>query len=69
MSAPPSREVPSSNGIRPSNSRVVLSADQREIAAAVAASKGISQEEAEREMAANMLRLQRLKAAGQLQDG
>ena len=58
-----------SNGRRLSEQAVRLSPDQREICAAIAASRGISQADAEREYAADVLRLQRLKAAGQLQDG
>jgi hypothetical protein len=69
VSAPPSREVYSSNGRRLSNQSVRLSPDQREIAASIAASKGITQEEAEREYAANILRYQKLKASGAMQDG
>jgi hypothetical protein len=69
VSAPPHREpISLGNGRRLSQSSVRLSADQREIAAQIAASKGISQQEAEEEMALNVLKLQRLKASGAIQD-
>ncbi len=54
-----------STGVRPSNHSVRLNADQREVAASIAAAKGISQAEAEQEYARQLLRFQQLKSAGQ----
>jgi hypothetical protein len=68
VSAPPHREAISmSNGRRPSSSRVVLSADQREIA--WAARSDLPRDQAEELYAQNLMRMQRLKASGAISDG
>jgi hypothetical protein len=67
VSAPPHREAVSlSNGRRPSSSRVVLSADQREIA--WQARSDLPRDQAEEVYAQNLIRMQRLKASGAIQD-
>jgi len=67
VSAPPHREVPSlSNGRRPSNSRVLLSADQREIAWAARAD--LPRQEAEELYAQNLMRMEQLLFLGRLEE-
>jgi hypothetical protein len=69
LSAPVSREAPMASGMRPSSQQSVrLSPDQRDIASSIAASRGISQKEAEIVYARELIRMNKLKASGQIQD-
>jgi hypothetical protein len=70
VSAPISREPPAmSSGQRPSSQQSVrLSPDQREISAQIAATRGISQREAEQIYARELLQINRNKASGVYRD-
>jgi hypothetical protein len=70
VSAPISREPPAmSSGQRPSSQQSVrLSPDQREIASSIAQTRGISQQEAEREYARHLLQINRDRASGAYRD-
>lgn len=65
VSAPPTRETPSmSTGRAPQPTKVTLNAEEREVAATIAASRNISQAEAEREYAKQKLRMMQEKREG-----
>lgn len=67
VSAPPTREAPSmSTGRSPTSTKVTLSAAEREIAATIAVSRGMTQAEAEREYAKQKLEMQKAKADGRI---
>lgn len=67
VSAPPSREAPSmSTGKTPSTTKVTLTREQREVARTIAISRNISQQEAEREYARQLLEMNKRKANGSI---
>lgn len=67
VSAPPTREAPSmATGRAPQPTKVMLSAEEREIASSMVGSRFQTQAEAEREYARQKIRLQQEKAQGKL---
>lgn len=68
VSAPPTRDAPSmSTGRAPTPTKVTLSPEEREVAASIAQSRGMTQQEAEREYARQKLRMIQEKQAGNIQ--